>query len=198
MGHAPNHIRYPRRQHGASRLRYRFSQAHRLETGRRVAARRQQKRADSGAAHQQLGLALHADDGLCLQAEYLLDGQGADLQAPVSWPDDVAGGIPVERETSNNLVAASAEAIKAADGPLQLVVSPEGTRSKVRHWKSGFYYIATGASVPIVLAYLAYANKRGGIGPVFQPTGNLEADMQDIQAFYRPFKGKNPSQSGPD
>lgn len=104
------------------------------------------------------------------------------------------GGIPVERETSNNLVAASAEAIKAADGPLQLVVSPEGTRSKVRHWKSGFYYIATSANVPIVLAYLDYANKRGGIGPIFQPTGNLEADMQAIQAYYRPFKGKNPGQ----
>lgn len=108
------------------------------------------------------------------------------------------GGIPVERETSNNLVAASAEAIKAADGPLQLVVSPEGTRSKVRHWKSGFYYIATSANVPIVLAYLDYANKRGGIGPIFQPTGNLEADMQAIQAYYRPFKGKNPGQFNTD
>jgi 1-acyl-sn-glycerol-3-phosphate acyltransferase len=106
------------------------------------------------------------------------------------------GGIPVQRECANNLVAASAAAIKAADGPLQLVVPPEGTRSKVRYWKSGFYYIALGAQVPIVLAYMDYERKISGLGPVFHPTGNLEADMLRIQAFYAPFKGKNAAQSG--
>lgn len=108
------------------------------------------------------------------------------------------GGIPVHRESANNLVAASAAAIKAAKGPLQLVVPPEGTRSKVRYWKSGFYYIALEAGVPIVLAYMDYERKISGLGPVFQPTGNLEADMQTIQAFYKPYKGKNPDQSGND
>ena len=107
------------------------------------------------------------------------------------------GGIPVQRESANNLVAVSAEAIKAADGPLQLVVPPEGTRSKVRYWKSGFYYIALGAQVPIVLAYMDYGRKISGLGPVFHPTGDLEADMARIQAFYAPFKGKNAAQSGP-
>jgi 1-acyl-sn-glycerol-3-phosphate acyltransferase len=107
------------------------------------------------------------------------------------------GGIPVQRESANNLVAASAEAIKAADGPLQLVVPPEGTRSKVRYWKSGFYYIALSAQVPIVLAYMDYERKISGLGPVFHPTGDLEADMVRIQAFYAPFKGKNAAQSGP-
>lgn len=106
------------------------------------------------------------------------------------------GGIPVRRESANNLVAASIEAIKAADGPLQLVVPPEGTRSKVRYWKSGFYYIATGAGVPLVLAYMDYERKVSGLGPVFHPTGDLEADMVRIQAFYSPYKGKNPEQSG--
>ena len=106
------------------------------------------------------------------------------------------GGIPVQRESANNLVAASAQAIQQADGPLQLVVPPEGTRSKVRHWKTGFYYIALGAGVPIVLAYMDYERKVSGLGPVFQPTGNLDADMARIQAFYAPFKGKNPTQSG--
>ncbi len=106
------------------------------------------------------------------------------------------GGIPVTRESSNNLVAASAEAIKAANGPLQLVVPPEGTRSKVRYWKSGFYYIALGAGVPIVLGYMDFERKISGLGPVFQPTGDLQADMAKIQAFYAPYKGKNPGQSG--
>ncbi len=108
------------------------------------------------------------------------------------------GGIPVHRESANNLVAASVQAIKAADGPLQLVVPPEGTRSKVRYWKSGFYYIATGAGVPIVLAYMDYERKISGLGPVFHPSGDLEADMVRIQAFYAPFKGKNAAQSGTD
>ena len=104
------------------------------------------------------------------------------------------GGIPVDRAKSNNLVAASAEAIKAADGPLQLVVPPEGTRSKARYWKTGFYYIALQAQVPIVMAYMDYANKTSGLGPVFQPSGDLEADMVKIKAFYAPFKGKNAAQ----
>ena len=104
------------------------------------------------------------------------------------------GGIPVRRESSNNLVEASSEAIKAADGPVQLVVPPEGTRSKARYWKTGFYYIALGAQVPIVMAYMDYSRKISGLGPVFVPTGDIEADMTAIKAFYAPFKGKNPDQ----
>jgi 1-acyl-sn-glycerol-3-phosphate acyltransferase len=104
------------------------------------------------------------------------------------------GGIPVQREKSNNVVAASVEAIKAADGPLQLVVPPEGTRSKARYWKTGFYYIAVGAQVPIVMAYMDYDKKISGLGPVFQPTGDIDADMAAIKAFYAPFKGKNADQ----
>ncbi len=104
------------------------------------------------------------------------------------------GGIPVQRETSNNLVAASIEAIKAARGPLQLVVPPEGTRSNTRYWKTGFYYIAVGAQVPIVMAYMDYKRKLSGLGPVFRPTGDIEADMVAIKAFYAPFTGKNAKQ----
>jgi 1-acyl-sn-glycerol-3-phosphate acyltransferase len=104
------------------------------------------------------------------------------------------GGIPVQRESANNLVAASVEAIKAADGPVQLIVPPEGTRSKVRYWKTGFYYIAVGAQVPIVMAYMDYEKKISGLGPVFTPSGDIEADMVKIKEFYAPFKGKNASQ----
>ena len=104
------------------------------------------------------------------------------------------GGLPVRRESSNNLVEASIAALQNASGPVQLVVPPEGTRSKVRYWKTGFYYIAVGAQVPIVMAYMDYARKESGLGPVFEPTGDIEADMVRIKAFYAPFKGKNPSQ----
>ncbi len=104
------------------------------------------------------------------------------------------GGIPVRRESSNNLVAASAAAIEAADGPLQLVVPPEGTRGKTRHWKTGFYFIALQARVPIVLAYMDYERRISGLGPVFQPTGDVEADMAAIKRFYAPFKGRRAAQ----
>ena len=107
------------------------------------------------------------------------------------------GGIPVNREQSTNLVAASSQALADADGPLQLIVPPEGTRSKARCWKTGFYYIARGAKVPIVMAYMDYAAKRSGLGPVFEPTGDIEADMAAIKAFYKPFKGRNPDQFEP-
>ena len=106
------------------------------------------------------------------------------------------GGISVDREKSTNLVAASVEALRAADGRVQLTVPPEGTRSKARYWKTGFYHIAQGAQVPIVMAYMDYSRKRAGLGPVFHPTGDIERDMEAIKAFYAPFKGKNPDQSG--
>ncbi|WP_374413118.1 lysophospholipid acyltransferase family protein [Hydrogenophaga sp.] len=104
------------------------------------------------------------------------------------------GGIAVDRSKSNNLVAASAQAIVEADGPLQLIVPPEGTRSKTRYWKTGFYYIATTAKVPIILAYMDYDTRRVGLGPVFDTTDDIEADMTRIKAFYKPFKGKNADQ----
>ena len=104
------------------------------------------------------------------------------------------GGIAVVREKSNNLVAASAQAIQEADGPLQLVVPPEGTRGKTRHWKTGFYFIAQQAQVPIVLAYMDYHRKVSGIGPIFQPTGDVEADLAAIKQFYAPIKGRNADQ----
>lgn len=104
------------------------------------------------------------------------------------------GGIPVTRETSNNLVAASVADIQAADGPLQFIVPPEGTRNHNCYWKTGFYYIAVGAQVPIVMAYMDYERKISGLGPVFHPTGDIEADMRAIKAFYASFKGKNADQ----
>ncbi|MEY2953817.1 MAG: hypothetical protein RLZZ401_1904 [Pseudomonadota bacterium] len=104
------------------------------------------------------------------------------------------GGIPVNRAQSSNLVAASAEAIRQADGPVHLVVPPEGTRSKVRYWKTGFYYIALQAQVPIVMAYMDYPQKRSGLGPVLYPSGDIDQDMRAIKAFYAPIQGKNADQ----
>ena len=59
-----------------------------------------------------------------------------------------------------------------------------------RQWKTGFYYIALEARVPIVLAYMDYERKLSGLGPVFTPSGDIEADMAAIKRFYAPFKGR--------
>jgi 1-acyl-sn-glycerol-3-phosphate acyltransferase len=60
----------------------------------------------------------------------------------------------------------------------------------VRYWKTGFYYIAATAKVPILMAFMDYPQKRAGLGPVFNPTGDIEKDMVEIKAFYAQFTGK--------
>jgi 1-acyl-sn-glycerol-3-phosphate acyltransferase len=101
------------------------------------------------------------------------------------------GGIPVNRERSGNLVQGTVDAF-AGNPRLTVIVPPEGTRSKVTHWKTGFYYIALGAGVPIALGYLDFRKKEGGIGRMFEPTGDIAADMFEIQSFYAGISGKNP------
>ena len=104
------------------------------------------------------------------------------------------GGIPVERSQSVNLVEQSIQQFQRHD-QLILTIAPAGTRQRVIKWKSGFYHIASGAGVPIVLGFLDYRRKVGGIGPVVYPTGNIAADMQTIRAFYDGVTGKNPALS---
>ncbi len=101
------------------------------------------------------------------------------------------GGIPIDRSRSSDVVAQMVQVFKER-ARLTMVVAPEGTRKKVTYWKSGFYHIARGADVPIVLAFLDYLRKAGGIGPVFSPTGDIEADMEYIRAFYATMTGKHP------
>lgn len=105
------------------------------------------------------------------------------------------GGVPVDRSKSNNLVTSAAASIRAADGPLQLVLSPEGTRGRTERWKTGFYFIALEAKVPIVLAYIDYEHRVCGLGPLFVPTGDVDRDMLEIQRFYAGFRGRKEDRS---
>ncbi|HTD02685.1 lysophospholipid acyltransferase family protein [Undibacterium sp.] len=107
------------------------------------------------------------------------------------------GGIAVDRSKSGNMVQGTVDAFNTASR-LAVVVPPEGTRGKVTHWKTGFYYIALGAKVPIALGYLDFKRKVGGIGRMFYPTGDLEADMAEIQKFYAGITGKNPQHFSAD
>jgi len=74
------------------------------------------------------------------------------------------GGLPIDRSSSNNVVEQSIQMLKQNDN-LVLTVPPSGTRSRVTHWKTGFYHIANGANVPIVLGFLDYRRRIGGLGP---------------------------------
>ena len=110
---------------------------------------------------------------------------------PYGWFFRWLGGIPVDRSKSNGMVAQTIEAFNQNER-LIVCVPPEGTRKKVRAWKTGFYYIALGAGVPIALGFLDYKRKAGGPGTLFIPTGDINADMKIIQGFYATVIGKHP------
>jgi 1-acyl-sn-glycerol-3-phosphate acyltransferase len=101
------------------------------------------------------------------------------------------GGIPIDRSRSSNMVEASIRELKAGNIGY-LVVTPEGTRSKRERWKTGFYHIATGANVPILLGFLDFKEKKVGLGPTIYPTGELEADLDKIREFYDTITAKFP------
>ena len=109
------------------------------------------------------------------------------------------GAIPIDRRKKRiqtkgtQTVDAMADMLQRADS-LMLVISPEGTRSYAKRWRTGFYRIAMQAQVPIVLGYFDYAKKHTGIGPTFHPTGDLAEDLPKIQAFYKDKAGKYPAQ----
>ena len=104
------------------------------------------------------------------------------------------GGIPVNRSKSTGLVAQTVQTFNEHER-LIILMAPEGTRSKTGHWKSGFYHIANGAGVPLVLGFLDYRRKVGGIGPAVIPSGDIESDMKEIRAFYAGVTGKHPQNS---
>ena len=102
------------------------------------------------------------------------------------------GGIPVDRSKANNAV--DGMILRFADSDRLIVaIPPEGTRGKVDRWKSGFYHIAVGAKIPLALGFLDYKRKAAGIARVFQPSGNYEADLAEIQAFYATVTARHPN-----
>jgi 1-acyl-sn-glycerol-3-phosphate acyltransferase len=98
------------------------------------------------------------------------------------------GGIPVDRSKSNNLVDQLVALFGRRD-ELILIIPPEGTRSQVERWKSGFYYVAQGAGVPILLGFVDGSRREVGFGPLFYPTGDYATDLPAIQDFYREKRG---------
>lgn len=106
------------------------------------------------------------------------------------------GAVPVDRTAPRNMVEQMADAFAKTD-ELVLAVPPEGTRKHTAHWKTGFYYIALKAGVPIVPSVLDYGRRLGTVHPPFTPTGDIEADMAKIAALYEDAVPKHPDKHGP-
>lgn len=101
------------------------------------------------------------------------------------------GAIPVNRQAPGDLVQQLVDEINDND-QFALVITPEGTRKKVERWKTGFYRIALATGMPITLAYADFGHKIVGIGPTYQPTGEMEKQIEEMRAYYRGFTSRNP------
>lgn len=106
------------------------------------------------------------------------------------------GGIPIDRSKKNGMVAQTIETFENADR-LAITIPAEGTRGKSEAWKSGFYHIAHGAKVPVILGFLDYDKKVGGFGPELLLTGDIDADMAIIADFYADIGAKYPEKKTP-
>ncbi|MCB1559921.1 MAG: lysophospholipid acyltransferase family protein [Xanthomonadales bacterium] len=109
---------------------------------------------------------------------------------PLGWFLRRIGGIPVDRNAPGGLVETVAQRFAQAD-KLWLVITPEGTRSAVDRWKSGFWRIARQAQVPILCAFFHYPEKTVGIGPLFMPSEDIGTDMQQLREIYSQWQGKH-------
>lgn len=118
------------------------------------------------------------------------------FRRPFRWFFRMLGGIPVDRSKAMGVIEQSVAAFEAAE-TLNLVITPEGTRSKREYWRSGFYRIAEGAGVPIVLVGVDGAARTIVISPDFVPTGDVAADMDRIRSFLTGLGGIKPSLVGP-
>ncbi len=104
------------------------------------------------------------------------------------------GGVSVDRSGSHDMVQAMIDEFNRRDH-FRLTIAPEGTRGSVRQWRTGFYHIAMGAGVPLVVGMMDYGTKTGGLGRSFMPTGDFEKDMEAIMAFYKQTTPRHPDKA---
>ncbi len=113
---------------------------------------------------------------------------------PHGWFFRMLGGAPVERRNNENQVDAIARLFHEKD-LFRMTMAPEGTRKKVEEWRTGFYYIAKAANVPIIMFTLDFAKKENRFSEPFYPTDDKAADFKFMKAFYKDVIGKVPEYS---
>ncbi len=134
-------------------------------------------------------LAMLAASGYGIRLSWL--GKHTIFRWPVAGFLRGMGGIPVRRQHHDGMVGQIVDAFAARD-TLVVGMTPEGTRTATPHWRSGFYHMARGAGVPIVLASLDRPTRRITLGPVVMPTGDAAKDMEVVRAFYAGKQGIHP------
>lgn len=123
-------------------------------------------------------------------------GKKSLFKFPFGWLMRALGGVPVDRSKRENVVDQAVARFAAVDR-LFLVIPPSGTRSRAKHWKSGFYNIARGAGVPVLCSFLDYPSRTAGLGPCLRMTGVVSADMGRIREFYSGIRGLYPEKTTP-
>jgi 1-acyl-sn-glycerol-3-phosphate acyltransferase len=113
------------------------------------------------------------------------------FRPPFGWIFRMLGGFPVDRSKNTNLVDAVVDLFKKYPR-FSIAITPEGTRSYAPKWKTGFYYIALKAHIPIVMVGFNYARKTVTVEAPFMPTGDVDNDIEFMMAHYRKIPGKNP------
>ena len=126
-----------------------------------------------------------------LKADARYMGKAELFHNPFGWFFYWCGGIPVDRKKSQGLVEQMVEACHNSEKFI-LTIAPEGTRHKVKEWKRGFYHIAKGAGIPIVMAKVDGKKKTMQVGQIFHLTEDMEADMLAIQDAFKGMTGINP------
>jgi 1-acyl-sn-glycerol-3-phosphate acyltransferase len=106
------------------------------------------------------------------------------------------GGLAVDRSKPHGLVGEVVEVFERSEA-LMLLVPAEGTRGWSPYWRSGFYWMAVNAKVPIVCGFLDFSRRQVGFGSWLEPTGDIKQDMDRIRAFYQDKRGKFPELAGP-
>lgn len=118
-------------------------------------------------------------------------GKHSMFRWPYGWFFRMIGGTSIRRDSGQNYMQQLTDLFNRSEH-LVLALAPEGTRSKTDHWKTGFHAIARAAKVPVLMAYLDYGKKQLGIGGMFHPGDDIEADFKLIREYYKDRRGKNP------
>lgn len=113
------------------------------------------------------------------------------FKGPVGTLLRATGGIPLDRANPGATIRALLEEAEGSDSFL-LVIAAEGTRSKGEFWKAGFYRISQQTGLPVTLGFVDGPTRTLGMGPTFQPSGDLTADMDRVREFYRDKQGIRP------
>jgi len=113
---------------------------------------------------------------------------------PLKYYLNAIGGRSLDRTSGQNKVEVIAKLFDNEE-EFRLTLAPEGTRKKVDKWRTGFYYIAKKANVPIIMFTLDYENKQNKVSEPYYPTNDTEADFEFMYSFFKGVKGKIPEYS---